>query len=281
MPKAVESEMLNGDRTGLIELLIDITRCAAEAILDVYESDFDVTHKSDSSPVTDADRAAHAIIEAGLQPLGLPILSEESPLEDYSVREHWSKYWLVDPLDGTREFIKKNGEFSVNIALIDNHCPVLGVIGLPVGGDIYWGDTLAGKAFKLRGKETALLRCPAHDSDRLTVLTSRSHVSESLAGYLARLNNAAGSVTILSRGSSLKLCLIAEGRGDVYPKIGPTSEWDIAAGQAILEAAGGAVELFHGGTLSYNTRESLINPDFYAKGDNDIDWGRYYIEPNA
>ena len=254
--------------------LIDIVRRAGDAILAVYATDFDVETKSDSSPVTEADLRAHAVIVEGLRRLSsdYPILSEESSPPDFATRGTWSRYWLVDPLDGTKEFVGRNGEFTVNIALIDGHRPVLGVVGVPTRSEVYLGDVAARAAYK----ETATGREPLgtrRAGDRgLTVVASRSHGGGRLERYLDAVADALGPITRRPVGSSLKLCLLAEGEADFYPRLGPTSEWDIAAAHAVLAAAGGAVRRFDGRPLEYNTKDSLLNPEFMAVGDVEFPW---------
>ena len=246
-----------------------IAERAAAAILDVYRSDFAIEHKDDRSPLTAADLAAHRLIVAALHELtpDLPVLSEESADIAWSERSRWTRYWLVDPLDGTREFIKRNGEFTVNIALIDDHAPVLGVVQTPVSGDLAcaWhggGAWLAEAGAKARRISTRRRGSP------LVVAGSRSHASEHEAELLARL----GPCAKMPLGSSLKFVRIAAADADLYLRLGPTSEWDTAAGQCVLEQAGGAVLDFDGRPFRYNTRESLLNPDFIALGDLAADW---------
>jgi 3'(2'), 5'-bisphosphate nucleotidase len=247
-----------------------IARRAATAILDIYISDFAVEHKDDHTPLTAADLAAHRVIVAGLRELTpeLPVLSEESADIPWSERCAWPRYWLVDPLDGTREFIKRNGEFTVNIALIDAHRPVLGVVQAPVTGELAcaWeggGTWLAGAGGKKMRRANARARATP-----LVVAGSRSHASARETGLLARL----GPCVKLPLGSSLKFVRLAAADADLYIRLGPPSEWDTAAGQCVLEPAGGGVFVFAGRPLRYNARESLINPDFFAVGDRAADW---------
>jgi 3'(2'), 5'-bisphosphate nucleotidase len=256
---------MSPERAALIETVIGIAVRAGRAILDVYESDFAIELKSDRSPLTRADRAAHAIIAEGLAalPHPLPLLSEESVAADIADRLSWKTFWLVDPLDGTREFIKRNGEFTVNIALIEGHQSVLGVVHAPVTGAIYAGGPGLG-AFR----ETAAGRTPIAvgrpAAAPLRVVGSRSHASPDLAALLATL----GPHELKPMGSSLKICLVAEGGADLYPRLGPTSEWDTAAAQAVLIGAGGSMIDLQGQPLAYNARETLLNPHFLALGDD-------------
>ncbi|MES9955666.1 MAG: 3'(2'),5'-bisphosphate nucleotidase CysQ [Sedimenticola sp.] len=256
-----------------IEQLIDIARQAGDAILDIYNSDFSVQEKADSSPLTEADLAAHTLITARLAEMTpeIPLLSEESADIAYETRSGWNRYWLIDPLDGTKEFIKRNGEFTVNIALIDDGQPVMGVVHVPVTGTTYYG--IAGEgAFKI-SEDNAPRPISVHSSCRtpVQVAGSRSHAGESLKQYLDNL----GEYEIISMGSSLKICLVAEGAADIYPRLGPTSEWDTAAAQAVVEAAGGRLTLTDMQTLRYNTKESLLNPHFFVFGDLNTDWSQY------
>ncbi len=254
--------------------LIDIVRRAGAEIMDVYATDFDVETKSDSSPVTEADLRAHAVIVAGLRELSpeYPILSEESEPPGFEIRRTWSRYWLVDPLDGTKEFVGRNGEFTVNIALIDGHRPVLGIVGVPAKDEVFVGDVLVEQAYKETGTGRERLATRGLAGAGLTVVASRSHGGDRLERYLDAVADALGPVARRPVGSSLKLCLLAEGEADFYPRLGPTSEWDIAAAHAVLAAAGGAVRRFDGRPLEYNTKASFLNPEFMAVGDPAFPW---------
>lgn len=248
---------------------------AGEAILEVYgREDFDVQRKADHSPVTAADMAAHRLIVDGLQCLtpDIPVLSEEAADIDWNTRRQWSRYWLVDPLDGTREFIKRNGEFTVNIALIEGHRSVMGVVFVPVSGELYYASTDTGAHARLDGKISTLsTRLP---SSSLVVAGSRSYGSERQAQLLSGM----GDYTTVAMGSSLKFCLVARGDADLYLRAGPTSEWDTAAAQCVVEQAGGAVTQLDGTPLTYNTKASLLNPEFLAVGDPSIDWASRLVD---
>ncbi|TAL87027.1 MAG: 3'(2'),5'-bisphosphate nucleotidase [Rhodanobacter sp.] len=249
----------------------EIARAAGAAILDVYQGDFAVQTKMDASPLTAADLAAQKVIMAALSSLDpvLPVLSEEARVLPWSERRQWSRYWLVDPLDGTREFVKRNGEFTVNIALIDDHRSVLGVVLAPVSGELYvaehgegaWLQTAAGGDWQ-RLQTRALATPPI-------LVGSRSHGSLQDGMLQGLLGTDYQRVPL---GSSLKFCLIARGEADVYLRLGPTSEWDTAAAQSVLQEAGGAVLDLHGQPFRYNRGESLLNPEFIAVGDTAIDW---------
>ncbi len=263
------------DHRHLIESIVPIVAAAGRAILEVYETKFDVVDKDDASPLTQADLAAHTLICNALRALTpeIPVLSEESVAPDFATRQSWSRYWLVDPLDGTKEFINRNGEFTVNIALIEDHRAVLGVVGVPAQDVIYSGDVDARSAQRRDRNGARALEARRMDPMRdLVVVASRSHGGERLEAYIDALAHRFPSVTRTPVGSSLKLCILAEGRADFYPRLGPTSEWDIAAAHAVLEAAGGAVWTFDRAPLRYNTKESLLNPEFLAVGDARFDW---------
>ncbi len=250
------------------EAVIALARKAAGEILAIYESEFAIEHKDDRSPLTAADLASHRCIVEGLRALTpkIPVLSEESKGIDIAARREWTTFWLVDPLDGTREFIKRNGEFTVNIALVEDGVATFGVIQQPVIGAL-WHGTLGEGAFRRilgqggRDADAAVhVRKPAQAP--LRIAASRSHRDERTQALLDALGGEA-----VACGSSLKFCKIAEGGIDLYPRFGPTSEWDTAAGQAIVEAAGGAVLDPRGRPLRYNQRDTLLNGDFLAFGD--------------
>ncbi len=247
---------------------------AGDEILKVYHSDFDVSYKYDNSPLTRADMAAHHLIVEHLKSLTpeIPVLSEESKEVPFDVRRQWRQYWLVDPLDGTREFVKRNGEFTVNIALIENHTPTAGVVYAPVTRDLYhalqgqgayYVDPSSEQASKIEVRQFCL--------EKVAVIGSRSHASDELKVWLERLEN----YSIESIGSSLKMCLVARGQADIYPRLGLTSEWDTAAAHCIVNEAGGLITDTQMNELRYNTKESLLNPFFFAFGDRSNDWSRY------
>ena len=246
---------------------------AGKAILEVYDSGFEVEIKEDLSPLTTADKKSHTIIVHHLKKTGIPVLSEEGKDIPYAERKDWDVLWIVDPLDGTKEFIKKNGEFTVNIALVMNGRPVLGVIYVPVPDILYFASQSEGsykiehvKRFsdpdwKTLIKNASLLPLKV-SKNRYTVVGSRSHMNQATQRFIALKKEKHGEIEIISKGSSLKFCMIAEGKADVYPRFAPTSEWDTAAGQAIVEHAGGSVTLTDGETpLTYN-KENILNPEF-------------------
>jgi 3'(2'), 5'-bisphosphate nucleotidase len=263
--------------TAIRERVIALAQAAGEAIMEVYSRDFGVEHKDDRSPLTEADLASHKLIAAGLAQLTpeIPLLSEESVERPWEIRRKWRRYWLVDPLDGTREFVKKNGEFTVNIALIEDHAPVFGVVQTPALDVLHWAERGVG-AFVRNGSEDVALSVRRPATAPLRVAASRSHLDERTAALLKRL----GEIEAIGLGSSLKFCRIAEGRLDFYPRFGPTSEWDTAAAQVLVECAGGAVLDLEGRPLRYNTKESLLNPFFLVLGDTGLPW-RQWIAADA
>jgi 3'(2'), 5'-bisphosphate nucleotidase len=256
--------------TDLLAAVAQIAQRAAREILEVYGREFVAAQaKADESPLTEADLRAHSLIIrelSGIRP-EIPVLSEESEPQFVAARTGWQRYWLVDPLDGTREFLDRNGEFTVNIALIENHVPVLGVVDVPVTGVSYQGVPGLGAWREQHGLRRALA-VGSRSGSPVRVAGSRSHRGDSLAPFLERL----GPHRLLAVGSALKFCLVAEGAADVYPRLGPTSEWDTAAAQAVLVAAGGKVLDLEGAPLTYNTRSDLRNPSFVAFGPADRDW---------
>lgn len=264
---------MTAEARDLLDSVVAIARRAGREILAIYGSDFTVETKDDRSPLTAADAAAHRLIVAELSRLtpGVPVWSEESAGVHYAERSRWQRFWLVDPLDGTKEFISRNGEFTVNIALVDGHESVLGVVHVPVLDRDYYGRAGAG-AYRRDGaaaaRPIAVLR-PAASPVR--VVGSRSHADRSLDAFLRRL----GPHELVTMGSSLKFCLVAEGAADLYPRFGPTSEWDTAAAQAIVEAAGGVVTDLEGRRLLYNRGPEVLNPHFLVYGDPSRDWARY------
>ena len=255
----------------LLPAVLELARAAGRAISAIYAGpDLGIETKADQSPLTAADRAAHEVIVAGLARLcpGVPGWSEESAAIPWDVRQPWQEFWLVDPLDGTKEFIKRNGEFTVNIALVRGHAPVLGVVHAPALGRDYYGYAGGGACRSDAGAPGRPIRVRSPAVAPVRVAGSRSHRGSSLDDILVRL----GDHTLVSMGSSLKFCLVAEGEADFYPRLGPTSEWDTAAAQAVLEAAGGAVLDLEGQPLRYNTRNEVLNPWFVASGDPGRNW---------
>ena len=250
---------------------------AGKEIMQVYESNnFHTSIKKDNSPLTRADKNAHRVIMQILQTSNLPVLSEEGKSIPYEERKDWELFWMVDPLDGTKEFIKKNGDFTVNIALIENQQPIAGVIYIPVSGILYFSENRTG-AFKTdyshwQGLEIENFdfltdiseKLPITKTEKYTVVGSRSHMNDETKTYFEKLKKEHGDIEIISRGSSLKLCMIAEGKADIYPRFGPTMEWDTAGGHAIVSAAGGKLTKSDGAKMLYN-KENLLNPYFIVK----------------
>lgn len=245
--------------------VIHIAKDAGKEILKIYKTDFSVEFKGDHSPLTLADKASHQVIVAGLKKItpDIPVLSEEGKDIAYEERKTWKQFWLVDPLDGTKEFIKKNGEFTVNIALIENGFPVFGVIYVPVQDVTYYGS--ANKAYKMDQNDAETpIHVNSNHTGSITIVESRSHPSKELEQLMGKIEGKFQTVGRIQRGSSLKFCAVAEGTADLYPRMGPTMEWDTAAGQAIVEAAGGTVETLDGKRFSYN-KESLLNRFFIVR----------------
>ncbi|HYW03275.1 MAG TPA: 3'(2'),5'-bisphosphate nucleotidase CysQ [Gammaproteobacteria bacterium] len=261
------------DTRSLMPEVVRIARRAGERIMEVYRRPFTVTDKEDDSPLTEADLAANEIILEALATLtpDIPALSEESGEVPWATRSDWSSYWLVDPLDGTREFVNRNDEFTVNIALIRDHRPVLGVVQVPPGDLVYSGGDGLGAFRQCGAGDPAPIRVRRLTGGPVVAVASRSHRSPAVDAYLAAL----GNYEVTSCGSSLKFCRIAEGRADVYPRLGPTCEWDTAAAQAVVEAAGGRVTDTRLRPLRYNRGESLLNPHFLVFGDSGRDWSAY------
>ena len=253
--------------------IIALAQRAGEKIMTVYAQDFSVSDKADHSPLTAADLAAHDVICSGLAELtpDLPVLSEESANIPFDTRAKWDRYWLVDPLDGTKEFIKRNGEFTVNIALIENYRAILGVVLIPARQQCYYATLSSGAFRQDKGQTPQPLRVTQPAAQPLRVVGSRSHAGQELSDYVSKL----GAHTFVPVGSALKFCLVAEGSADIYPRLGPTSEWDTAAAQCIVEAAAGQVITLDGTPLRYNQKESLLNPYFLVIGDAERDWLRY------
>jgi 3'(2'), 5'-bisphosphate nucleotidase len=246
-----------------LDALRSLAQGAAAAILAVYDGAFDVTQKNDRSPLTAADLAAHRILVDGLKALtpGIPVLSEECADLDPSVRRGWSRYWCVDPLDGTREFVKRNGEFCICIALIEDGVPTIGVVHAPVSGRCHCAARGLGAFVVEADGATRAIRATTPGAT-WRVAGSRSHGDARIEAVLAKLDPNEHR----PMGSALKFGLIAEGAADLYLRFGPTSEWDTAAGQCLVEEAGGRVLDLHGQPLRYNRRDSVLNPDFVATG---------------
>lgn len=261
------------------DLLVDVVsliKQAGKQILTIYHSDFSVEYKADHSPVTVADRMAHTIICQGLKRLapGIPILSEELDMDTDTVEERraWSRYWLLDPLDGTKEFLAKNGEFTLNLALISEQRPILGVVYAPAFDFCYFAVKAQGAFKQIAQDPPQLLQVASWKKNApLTVITSRRHGLSSLQNFLIQFP----ILNLIRCGSALKFCWVAEGFADIYPRFSPTCEWDTAAGQCILQEAGGKVIDYQGQLLRYNTKPSLCNPAFLAVGDEAHHWLAY------
>ncbi len=258
-----------------LEVAIQAAIEGGKKIMTVYAQDFSVSTKEDSSPLTEADRQAHEIIKATLSDTGLPLLSEEGKLTPFEERKDWEAFWLVDPLDGTKEFIKRNGEFTVNIALIKNGTPVLGVVFVPVTGLLYFGEEHSGSHYSMinandtaKAAEVLEVARPlpsVTQPEGYTIVASRSHNTPETEDFIVEKRKVHGEVHTISAGSSLKLCLVAEGKAQVYPRLAPTMEWDTAAGHAVAKYAGCRVYNYKTNTeLEYN-KENLLNPWFVVE----------------
>ena len=250
-----------------ISELEPIARAAGDAIMSIYSQPFAVEYKQDESPLTAADKGAHEVIVQALARLtpDIPVLSEESSPEVMAARLGWSRYWLVDPLDGTKEFVSRNGEFTVNIALIEQGTPRWGLVYAPVLDKLWYGGKGIGAWCVADGRHEAIQTRP-HDAGQVwRVVGSRNHLSQETLEYLARFGELErGEIELVSMGSSLKFCIIAEGEAELYPRLAPTCEWDTGAAQAVLEGAGGSVTQLDGSPLCYN-KPDILNPWFVAR----------------
>ncbi len=265
--------MAEHDLKELLDPVIQIAYQAGKKIMEVYDAGFSVEQKSDHTPVTEADMAANEVIECKLKELTphLPILTEEDDSVPYSERKKWPRYWLIDPLDGTREFIKRNGEFTVNIALIDGDESVMGVVYAPVMGVLYYAAKGQGAFKQASINEPEVIRVRDKCQSKTVIACGRSHPSAEMKSFVESI----GEHEIIRIGSALKSCLVAEGKADLYARLGPTSEWDTAAAQCVVEEAGGAITDTNMQRLCYNTKDDLLNPHFFVAGDQSINWSDY------
>lgn len=261
----------------LLDRVLDLCRQAGSEILKIYNQPraVEVIQKADSSPVTEADFVSHQVLVDGLGKLldSVPILSEEGEPVPYEQRRLWQRYWLIDPLDGTKEFINRNGEFTVNVALVEQGVPVLGVVYVPVLELAYLGLKGNG-AWKLDSTGLHPINTRKLGGGTFAVVASRRHGAEAVGKLLTKLEKVFGNIETRNMGSSLKLCLVAEGEADLYPRLAPTCEWDTAAAQAIVESAGGQVLTESLDVMRYNAKENILNPHFFVVGDVDHDWKR-------
>lgn len=264
---------MNIELSALVPPVHAIAQRAAQTILAVYRGAFTIEEKADHTPVTTADLAAHNVIVPALRALTpqVPVLSEESIHISCAERIAWNRLWLVDPLDGTREFIARSDQFSINIALIEDHAPIFGLIMIPVSGVTYFAWRGGGAWKHVPQSPPRRIACQPLGDGPVRVIGSRTHTTHPLQTYLEHL----GKHDYLGVGSALKACLIAEGQADLYARFGPTSEWDTAASQILLEEAGGGLTDVALLPLRYNARPTLGNPDFFAFGDPRHDWTRY------
>lgn len=267
------TDIQHNELPALCSSVCDIAYEAGQKILAIYNTDFAIENKADKSPLTEADLAAHHCIVRGLQELSpdTPILSEESEDINFEERQSWQQYWLVDPLDGTREFIKRNGEFTVNIALIEDDKVILGVIYVPVKDTFYWASKGNGAFRRVPNKTAESIQTKTTTKDDICIAGSRSHGNAQQQAFIQSIKKA----EVLAVGSSLKFCLVADGTADIYPRFGPTSEWDTAAAQCIVEEAGGQVVTTDLNPLIYNQKSSLLNPTFLVIGDGEYNWSKH------
>jgi len=259
----------------LLKISITAAIEAGKEILDVYHNEFDVETKADNSPLTEADKRSHNKIKEMLSPLSIEMLSEEGKQLSYEDRKNWKRFWLIDPLDGTKEFIKRNGEFTVNIALVEEGVPVSGVVYVPVTGKMYYGSKDNGSyCFTVDGEENKSVESYMQSAEKLpdtappetfTIVASRSHNTPETEEFINEKREKYGNVNCVSSGSSIKLCLVAEGKANIYPRLAPTMEWDTAAGHAVAKFAGCKVYNYNtGNELQYN-KENLLNPWFVVE----------------
>lgn len=242
--------------------VLKIADAASEKVISIYMTDFKVDYKADESPITAADVASHRIIVEGVRNLShdIPVLSEEGAEIPWSERKHWQRFWLIDPIDGTRDFTQRTGEFTVNIALIENGEPILGVVTAPALKEAYWG--LKGEGAYKRDRTGRTQRISVVEPGEIKrVVASKNHLNDETKAFINKL----GAHELVQAGSSLKFCKIAEGHADIYPRLGPTCEWDTGAAHAVLSAAGGKVETLEGKPLQYG-KEDVLNPHFIAAG---------------
>jgi len=280
--------MSENNLLALVDPLLNLCRRAGDVICDHYHAPHAAEYraKGDNSPLTRADLDSHHILQTGLNALApdIPVLSEESSTQEVAQRLSWNRLWLVDPLDGTKEFLARTGEFTINIALIDGHAPVLGVLYVPLTRKAYVGIPGRGAwcyeyAESGQWAQRAVTTRSLQPGDTLTVLASRRHHGDRLDDCFAWLHQHWGDTRRINSGSALKFCQMVEGEGDIHPRFSPCCEWDTAAGQALLEAAGGALLDMAGRPFQYNARETLLNPDFYAIADAGKPLWRGLFEP--
>ena len=249
--------------SSILPEVLKIADAASEKVMSIYMTDFKVNYKADESPITAADIASHNVIVEGLSNLSqdIPILSEEGAEIPWSERKHWQRFWLIDPIDGTKDFTQRTDEFTVNIALIENGEPILGVVTAPALKEAYWG--LRGQGAYKRDNTGHVQRISvAPPGEAKRVVASKNHLNEDTKAFIDKL----GAHELVQAGSSLKFCKIAEGHADIYPRLAPTCEWDTGAAHAVLLAAGGKVETLEGKPLQYG-KEDVLNPHFVASGD--------------
>ena len=272
------SEVLDSEQKALLVEVCTIALRAGQAVMNVYGRDFDQQEKEDKSPLTEADLASHNVIVEGISSVSsLPILSEEGKLPAWTERSEWQQYWIIDPLDGTKEFIKRNGEFTINIALVKQGVPVLGVVYAPALDELYLAAESIG-SYKLTTaidsslEDAKSIKVCASAPSTWRIVGSRSHGSERMESFVGFL----GDYQMVPMGSSLKLCMVAEGKADLYPRLAPTSEWDTAAAQAVVEQAGGVVLRDDLSLMRYNTKDDILNPHFIVCASVQDAWADFF-----
>ena len=271
--------MSASNRAHLLDEIVSLVRAAHVEIMRVYARPVELRLKEDQSPLTEADLASHRVLTQGLARLTphLPVVSEEGGLPDALMRASWQTYWLVDPLDGTKEFLARNGEFTVNVALVEHNRPTLGAVGVPARDQVFVGDVAHGIARRLDSSGVRDLRARRYQGAPATVVASRRHGGAQLEGALKALELEHGPIELRNVGSALKLCILAEGEADLYPRLAPTSEWDTAAAHAVLDASGGAVLQLGGAPVAYN-KPDILNPKFVAVADPHAGWLSWFAE---
>jgi 3'(2'), 5'-bisphosphate nucleotidase len=260
--------------------VMQVAKAAGEKILEIYITDFTINNKTDNTPLTCADLAADELIKRLLKELTphIPILSEESKPIPYLQRKNWQTYWLVDPLDGTKEFINHTDEFSVNIALVHKHQAIMGLIYNPVKKCAYYAIKGSGAFYSQENEAAQMIHVSKKRRQKIILAGTHAKFSAEMEGFVKNLSLTTHGYEMIKMGSSLKSCLIAQGVADIYARLGPTSEWDTAAAQCIVEEAGGLITNTRMQPLQYNTKESLLNPHFFVFGDKSVDWSSYLLK---
>ena len=273
---------LSKQANSYVDLVNEIARNAGIEIMRFYKTGFNVQSKSPNNPVTEADFASNDIIHAGLRDINadIPIISEENQLPDYAVRSRWSLFWLIDPLDGTRSFVNGGNQFTVNIALIADHSPILGTVYVPFEDQMYWGVIGEGAYCQRESpSQPQPIRVREFCGENATIIAPENRTREQVQSLSESLRKASIEVSILNSSSSVKFCRVAEGAADIYPNFNSIHEWDSAAAQCVVECAGGSVQDFNGNTIRYNNdNPKMLNPPFVVVGSGQFDWFKYLPE---